>query len=313
MTPDAFHAGEARLQTLAGMRERLAELGTRVIRDHMPDQHRELFEKLPWMVVGSVDGEGRPWASVVIGHPGFVRTPDARSMRLAAWPGHGDPLAAALRPGAPLGLLGIQLETKRRNRMNGRVRRVDDGGFEVEVVQSFGNCPQYIHVREPHFVAPPEAYRSPRPIDAQGPHLSSRALEIVGGADTLFIASASSAQPGAPGAPAHDGVDVSHRGGAPGFVRVDQEAQGAVLTMPDYRGNFFFNTLGNLLEYPRAGMLFVDFERGDLLALTGRAEVVLEGAELARFEGALRLVRLHVEAGRLDRGGLPLRWRVPGG
>ena len=61
------------------------------------------------------------------------------------------------------------------------------------------------------------------------------------------------------------GADISHRGGRPGFVRVD----GDVLTIPDFRGNRYFNTLGNLIAEPRASLLFVDFETGDLLQLQG--------------------------------------------
>jgi hypothetical protein len=46
-----------------------------------------------------------------------------------------------------------------------------------------------------------------------------------------------------------------------------------VLTIPDFRGNRFFNTLGNLVSDPRAALLFVDFETGDLLHLQGRVEI----------------------------------------
>lgn len=64
-------------------------------------------------------------------------------------------------------------------------------------------------------------------------------------------------------------MDVSHRGGPSGFVQVD----GDVLTVPDYPGNRYFNTFGNFLENPRAGLLFINFENGDLLHLTGEASV----------------------------------------
>ena len=91
---EPFHAGERELQARAGVRERMAEVGTRVIRDFMPDQHRELFAKLPLIVVGSLDEAGRPWASLLAGAPGFVSTPDARLMRIDALPHPDDPLAA---------------------------------------------------------------------------------------------------------------------------------------------------------------------------------------------------------------------------
>jgi hypothetical protein len=43
------------------------------------------------------------------------------------------------------------------------------------------------------------------------------------------------------------------------------------LAFPDYPGNNMFNTLGNLERYPRAGLLFLDFETGSTLQLVGRA------------------------------------------
>jgi hypothetical protein len=98
---------------------------------------------------------------------------------------------------------------------------------------------------------------------------------------------------------------MSHRGGRPGFVRVDAD----VLTIPDFRGNRYFNTLGNMLAYPRAAMLFLDFTTGDLLHLQGAAEVSWDGeAEATGFAGAQRMWSLDVEAGRRRRAAVPLSW-----
>jgi predicted pyridoxine 5'-phosphate oxidase superfamily flavin-nucleotide-binding protein len=60
-----FHPGERALQARVGMEERLAMLGPRVIRDHMPAQHREFFSRLPFLLVGSVDADGQPNAGIV--------------------------------------------------------------------------------------------------------------------------------------------------------------------------------------------------------------------------------------------------------
>lgn len=301
-----YHAGEQALQTRAGVRERAERAGRRMIRDHMPDEHRELFEKLPYVVVGALDARDRPWASILAGRPGFMRTPDPRTLAIGARPAAGDPLAAALAPGAPVGVLGIELETRRRNRMNGTVTAVDGGGFAVRVRQSFGNCPQYIQARTHEFAAQPA--RVPAPPQSEGALLSPAAEALVRAADTFFIASAS---PAARGSGAAEGVDVSHRGGNPGFVRVDRADGSSVLTAPDFAGNSMFNTFGNLALNPRAGLLFVDFARGGLLSLTGRAEIVWDGPEVAAFAGAQRLLRFHVEEGAMLDGALPLRWSAP--
>jgi predicted pyridoxine 5'-phosphate oxidase superfamily flavin-nucleotide-binding protein len=294
----AFHAGEQAMQARAGVQAQMAQIGPRVMRDHMPDQHREFFSLLPFVVVGSVDAQGQPWASVLTGAPGFMTSPDPTHLQIRARPLPHDPLNVTLHDGAPLGLLGIQPHTRRRNRMNGTAR-LEDGGFLVEVGQSFGNCPKYIQAREP--VWTPEAPAGQ--LAHEGPGLDEVSRQMIRAADTFFIATAHPQATASGGEPRH-GVDVSHRGGAPGFVKLE----GEVLTVPDFMGNHFFNTLGNIAVHPAAGLLFMDFERGDLLYLAVQAKVLWDGAELASYEGALRLLRMRVTHVRRVQGGSPLRW-----
>jgi predicted pyridoxine 5'-phosphate oxidase superfamily flavin-nucleotide-binding protein len=298
-----FHAGERALQAQAGSREQMAVAGPRVIRDYMPDQHREFFAQLPFVVVGSLDATLQPWASVLAAPAGFAHSPDAAHLRIDALPAAGDPLAAQLAEGAPLGLLGIEPHTRRRNRMNGTVESLDATGFMLQVQQSFGNCPRYIQAREPVFMPTRTGNASVQWLDA----LDLDAQRLIGSADTLFIATAypDEAAAGDEADARSHGVDVSHRGGRPGFVRVDE---GGVLTVPDFNGNRFFNTLGNLLAHPRAGLLFIDYDNGELLHVAATAQIVLDGPELAEFEGAERLLRLHVEHALRRPAALPLRW-----
>ncbi len=122
--------------------------------------------------------------------------------------------------------------------------------------------------------------------------------QAISRADTFFIASA--ARTGEP----EGGVDISHRGGRPGFIRIE----GDTLSIPDFRGNRYFNTLGNLVSNPRAALLFVDFQRGDLLHLRGTTEIVWDGPEVRAFTGAERLWRFHADRGWRKRGALSLRW-----
>ena len=259
-------------------------------------------------MVGSIDAQDRPWASMLIGRPGFINAPDAHRLNIAATPGFGDPLRDHLAVGARLGLLGLEPHTRRRNRVNGTVSELRGYGFELQVDQSFGNCPQYIQAREPEWVGDPAGYGAPRPIQPETASLGAAAKALVARADTLFIAS--SASPSLDRARS-GGVDVSHRGGKPGFVRVDEDEAGTLLTVPDFRGNFFFNTFGNIAVHPYAGLLFVDYTSGGLLQLTGRAEIVSDGPELRRFAGAQRLLRLHVERGVWMPQALPMRWSAP--
>jgi predicted pyridoxine 5'-phosphate oxidase superfamily flavin-nucleotide-binding protein len=146
--PSPWHDGERAMQARAGVAERMARVSGRAIRDFMPDQHRDFFAQLPFIVVGSVDRDGWVWASLLAGRPGFATSPDPRSLTIAALPVSGDPLACALMLRAKLGLLGIELPTRRRNRLNGSVVALDGASFTVAVEQSFGNCPQYIQARD---------------------------------------------------------------------------------------------------------------------------------------------------------------------
>jgi uncharacterized protein len=296
----AFHAGEQAVQSRMGVRERLAAVGNVVMRDHMPDQHRSFFAQLPFIVVGSVDADEQPWASVLAAPPGFVASPDDQTLSVQALPLADDPLHANLRPGALIGLLGIEPHTRRRNRMNGVVSTLHEQGFAVQVQQSFGNCPKYIQAREPVYIAP-DANMQLVVHRAQG--LDAAARQMLAHTDTFFIATAYTGTDLEQRGPAH-GVDVSHRGGKPGFVRVGTNT----LTVPDFIGNFFFNTLGNLAVNPRAGLLVVDYTTGDLLHLAVDAEVFWDGPLLDSFVGAQRLLCLQVRSMLRIEAALPLRW-----
>lgn len=292
MLPDSpFHAGELAAQALAGVASRGAG-----IRTFMPDQHRSFFEQLPWLFAGVLDHDGWPLATVLAASPGFVKSPTPITLSIAALPAHDDPAFEAFRPGAPIGLLGLEFETRRRNRANGRIDRVTADGFTVSVTQSFGNCAKYIQVRNRV-----RDGNEPAALPAELSGLDAETQALIAGADTLFIASAAAV------GSETGGVDISHRGGRPGFVRID----GDTLTIPDFAGNNYFNTFGNLLQEPRAALLFVDFETGTLLQLQGEAEIVWEGSELARLDGAERLWRFHVRRGRRRDHALPLRWSAP--
>ena len=285
--PQPWHDGERALQQRSGVAERMAQAGPRVMRDEMPQQHRDFFAELPLLVAGTVDAQGHPRVTLFAGPPGFAVAPDARRLRLhPAW---AEGAADALQVGAPIGLLGLQAHTGRRNRLNGRITRSDREGFEVTAGQSFGNCPKYIRPRRAEFV-PAQGEAAVSELHA----LDDEARRIVHAADTFFIATA---HPLArTGGDASQGVDVSHRGGPPGFV----EVVGDTLEVPDYVGNSFFNTFGNLLLEPRCSLLFVDVASGDRLRLAGVGVV--------RWREGARTLLLQVTGASLARGGMPIRW-----
>jgi len=283
-----FHAGELQAQRLAGSAPAAAPIRTR-----MPEQHRAFFPLLRFVCVAVPDTEGWPLATLVEGPPGFASSPDPAQLSIAALPQSGDPVRAHLHAGAPAGLLGIDLGTRRRNRLNGVVGRVDEGGFSVDVVQSFGNCPRYIEVRSLAPVA-----RTPGAATALGAELPARAREMLAACGTLFVASASGAA--VQGAAA--GLDISHRGGPPGFARLEN----GVLTVPDYNGNRYFNTLGNFIAEPRAAIVLADFASGDMLQLQGLADIDWAAADPDQMPPVERAWRFRIVRGLLREGAFGL-------
>ncbi|MBA4766824.1 MAG: pyridoxamine 5'-phosphate oxidase family protein [Porphyrobacter sp.] len=298
-TPSPFHDGEVALQKTVGVAERMEAFGRRVIRDFMPDQHRDFYRQLPFIVLGSVDPAGDTWVTLLSGKPGFMTSPDPKQLNFTSRPDPQDPATASLTDGAAVGLLGIELHTRRRNRVNGTLRQQTDRGFEIAVEHAFGNCPQYIQLRDFTLVREPDDFAGvpiAETLDMDDP----RVRAMISAADTFFVSSYIDDAAGR-----H--VDASHRGGKPGFVRINADGS---LTIPDFAGNLHFNTFGNFRLNPKAGLVFPDFATGDMLHLTGDAEVVLESDEIAAFQGAERLWVFRPRKVLLRAGALPLRFAM---
>lgn len=295
-----FHAGEIRAQERAGVRESIAPRARGVVRTHLPEQHRLFYQGLPFLVIAARDAEGRPWATLLTGRPGFARAPDRTSLLVDAALPRGDALEGALHPGSDAGVLGIDLATRRRNRVNGKVAE-SGPPLRLDVSQTFGNCPQYIHPRDWRWVV----HDAGRTKASRSPGLSRRARTWIETADTLFIASGYRSGDGDNAF----GMDASHRGGPAGFVEVASDNH---LVLPDYAGNQYFNTIGNLVMDPRVGLLFVDFESGGLLQITGRARIDWNPGDVSRHPRAQRLVTVDIEEVVELREVLPLRWSAPG-
>lgn len=297
MAVPTFHAGELEAQRWAGVGD-VAAAAAGFIRDRMPEQHRAFFASLPFLVVASGDETGQPWVSMMEGPEGFATSPNPRQLRLAASLDRADPLAATLASGNKIGMLGIALDSRRRNRLNGFLRP-EGTGYVVDVHQSFGNCPQYIHAREWRRV---DARQAPpaRHFDRLQPSQEA----WIAAADTLFIGSGV----GADGGGTAGGFDASHRGGEPGFVQIATDGS---LQIPDYPGNNFFNTIGNLIRDPKVGLLFVSFETGSLLHIAGRAQIEWDAAG-SDDPQARRMIRVAIDRVVERQSALSLRWSRDG-
>lgn len=303
MSRSPWHRGERELQQRVGVAERMDVFGRKVIRDYMPDQHRTFYQQLPFLVAAAVDGQGDPWITLVEADDALAQSPDPQTLHINALPGMGDPVRECLTQNNAIGVLGIELHTRRRNRVNGTITNRHDTGLTLTVGHSFGNCPQYIQTRQFSFAGDPSAPYTG--ATEQFNELDDAARQMIGAADTFFLASYVDIPDEAEPAQSHRQIDASHRGGKAGFVRID----GNILTIPDFAGNLHFNSLGNMLVNPRAGLVFVDFDNGDLLQVCGRSELILEGEEISSFQGAERLWRLYISKIVRRRSALKLRWR----
>jgi predicted pyridoxine 5'-phosphate oxidase superfamily flavin-nucleotide-binding protein len=241
-----WHAGERAVQERAGVTEIADQLlGTQ--EPVVPPVAREFLTEQPWIVLGAADEDGRPWASPLYGEPGFVTTPDAGTVHIAAHPLDGDPLT---RIHGAVGGLALEPASKRRMRLNGRAT-TDATGITIELEQVYSNCPKYIAKRHP-------MPRAAQPVKHENSSLDGPAMRLLAKADTAFIATR-----------APEGADVSHRGGPPGFLKV----RNGTVSWPDFQGNALFNTLGNLVVDPACGLTIIDPEDGTTLYLSGQATV----------------------------------------
>ncbi len=292
-----FHEGELKAQARAGVGD-VAKWAGGFIRDYLPEQHRAFHTNLPFLVVSGADADGQTWITLVDGPDGFAASPDPRSITLDVEMDATDPLADAFAAGTDIGVLGIELATRRRNRFSGHIRAAKNG-YEIDIQQTFGNCPQYIHERAWTRVA-----KTPVSDAKRSSALRPAQVAQITAADTMFIGSGYQGRPGA----ASNGFDASHRGGAPGFVNVVDPTH---LQIPDYAGNNFFNTIGNLVSDPRIGLLFVEFETGGLLHVTGRATIDF-GPRNAHDPDAWRMINVEID-GVLERpAAVGLRWAKQG-
>jgi predicted pyridoxine 5'-phosphate oxidase superfamily flavin-nucleotide-binding protein len=255
MTTHVFHEGELTVQARAGVSAIAQKVG-RIITPQLPEGADGFLANLPILFRGGTDSEGHVWASALTGHPGFIRATAPQSVEINAHPQPRDPLAQQ-PDNAPAGFLAIDLATRQRFRFNGTTTKTDSS-LRVHVEQAYGNCPKYIQLREVVAYEPTPSTEVGDPV--VGANLSDEDADLIRLADTFFIASTADGH----------GADVSHRGGPPGFVRVNGDN---TLSFDDYPGNNMFQTLGNLTADPRAGLLFIDFTTGTTLQLTGRATI----------------------------------------
>jgi predicted pyridoxine 5'-phosphate oxidase superfamily flavin-nucleotide-binding protein len=280
---EPFHEGELEVQDRLGLHTE-AKQNSGVITDSIVKGAFRFIEQQHMAVLGSIDQDENVWASVLAGQTGFMQPTRERliTFDLSKTAGNEhDPFWKNMESHPQVGMLVIELATRRRLRVNGRVRRSGEQQLDFEVLESYPNCPKYIQRRQ--VTKMPAGGRIAKSQVLKGDVFGAPQQAIINQADTLFVASVHPER----------GVDASHRGGNPGFVRIVDDL---TLRIPDYTGNCLFNTLGNFVVNPHAGLVFIDFVSGTTLQLTGRAEILWDEEDPEdETGGTKRFWQMHID------------------
>ncbi|MCJ1229156.1 hypothetical protein MMC12_005821 [Toensbergia leucococca] len=313
-----FHEGEEKMRSLLHV-----PAGENPTSPFLTPGAAYMLQTAPLLAIGILDIEGRPWSTIWGGDPGFAR-PLAQSIigvkTLASGWKH-DPVIEALigirkdedfyeekHHQAVVSGLTIDLASRSRIKFSGKVAAV---AFErpssdieeqeakigqvqlvLKIEQSLGNCPKYLNKKQ-IIASLPE----PKLISNSLPFPQS-AIELLGKTDLFFISSSN-----------HDSsMGTNYRGGPPGFVRVIvNDESGTTLAYPEYSGNRLYQTLGNLQTTPKAGLVFPDFDTGDVLYITGTTEILFGKEAAALLPRSNLAVKIRVTAVRFVQRGLPFR------
>jgi uncharacterized protein len=256
-----YHEGEKFVQEKLGVVD-TARMNGRVINNTIPGGALNFIAQQSMVILGSVDTDEQVWASALFGTPGFIHAIDQHTIEinlLETGTGPSDPLWKNIETHNRIGMIVIELGSRRRLRVNGRMSKTSNDSYQIDIDQAYPNCPQYIQRRHINRAKKHSAHNIT--LGISGKELTDYQKKLISSADTFFVTSAHSER----------GVDASHRGGQPGFVNI---LNNTLLRIPDYPGNSMFNTLGNFQVNPHAGLVFIDFENKKLLQLSGQANVI---------------------------------------
>ncbi|GAA1651774.1 pyridoxamine 5'-phosphate oxidase family protein [Actinoplanes couchii] len=291
-----FHPGERALQEQAGVDR--AGWGSAGVGTDIPLVAAQFLTQQRLVVIAAADDTGAVWATALSGPPGFTRARDEHTILVNRLPK--PPLEGLFDHERDIGMIAIEPARRRRMRING-LAHVDGTNLVVNTNQVYANCPKYIQTRTPHDVDRSSSVDSVvhvDPVSAGGINMSNTLSDAqqrwVNTADTFFVGTRADQL----------GADASHRGGNPGFT----VASASRITWPEYVGNGMFMTLGNLLLNPRSGLLFLDWQTGAALHVTGHAHIDDSPSRSAAVPGAERLVDLTVDRVVQVEGVLPQPW-----
>ncbi|MDR7130274.1 putative pyridoxine 5'-phosphate oxidase superfamily flavin-nucleotide-binding protein [Algoriphagus sp. 4150] len=293
MKTEIYHAGELEAQQNAG-EESIALRNGRMVSDRIIPGAVKFIENQPFFILSHRDESGNVWTHFLTGSPGYIEVSNEQAITLypslinsnldeVPW--------NSIQLNPKVGILFIELSSRKRFRVNGTLN-VDADKITLKVEQAYPNCPKYIQKR--YITSINKASAKAECI--VGTTLNKTLISLIAKTDTMFVGSSNNLGE----------MDASHRGGPPGFVQV---LDTLTLKIPDYSGNGMYNTLGNFILQPQAGLLFIDFDNHSVLQLTGTAKIIWKDEEASQETGGtLRYWIFSLEKFRLLRNSENIRW-----
>ena len=279
---ETFHKGEIAVQQKVGEEVTASSVG-RIISNKIPKRVNRFIEEQPMIIVSSTDKFDNIWTSVLFGNPGFTSVIDEGTISIKKtniYSTNTDIFFDNTKEHGEIGTLFIELSTRRRFRINGTMQ-LTDNTIKVSVQEAYPNCPKYIQQR---VVNVPNDYKERNAVIESGITINQQIKDWIIYSDTFFIGSKSDTNK----------LDASHRGGNKGFIEIIEDT----LKIPDYKGNSMYNTLGNIHQNLKAGLLFIDFQKGRILQLTGTSNVLYDQnseEDLIKTGGTGRYLLFNIE------------------
>jgi predicted pyridoxine 5'-phosphate oxidase superfamily flavin-nucleotide-binding protein len=292
MENKVFHEGELEVQQKVGVQDVAHKLAGMIKNTIMPAAFTFISQQsVIWL--GVKDENNLHWTFPLFGLPGFLNSDDGDNFTIDLSksnliPEHWNRLLAK---GTSIGSLIIDLSTRRRIRINGEITEVNKDHIVITVFQCFPNCPKYIRRRN----MTGNQISSNFNLNLEGKNIDQNIASVISNSDTAFVTSSGQV-----------GIDVSHRGGEQGFIKIRSDS---IVIVPDFAGNNMFSTLGNFKVNPFGGLLIVDFDHGRFLQLNGSVNLMFDHKyPTLNTGGTLRYWELMISEWRLYKQTGNIKW-----
>jgi uncharacterized protein len=294
------HDGELKVQRRRQVPPQLSASVAQAIHDEMPRQLVQFYRGLSFLPLGVIDAEGRPWATVLCNPD--ISAPTSERLQVRARVNADDPFIKAVTSTNPGPFAGVAIDFTNRMRVK-LAGVVEAAAIDAEQTltltlranEHMGNCPKYITVRQLRATR-----RSPR-TTALGRALSDQAKAVLHQASTAFIATRHVDRD-----PRETDMGFNHRGGPPGFLKTFDDHRGTHLVLPDYSGNRFYQSLGNVETDPVLGVAVPDFATGALVQVTGRAQNLFDAEAAEVMPGTSLVTVITIDEAFFTSGALDL-------